>query len=256
MEKQLAALAATEEERMLLVRVCDQLTRAERKNQPASTFFLTPRERALAAQLLPQARFFGGVEDAERTVAFWLPEYLEPEDYFTDGPVACLHAAFYESNALTHRDVLGALIGAGLRRDAIGDIYVGENECDFFVLSELTGYLLDNLTSAGRSALRVERRSLDQVQRPPQKLREQRVTVSSMRLDGILASAFHLSRADAVQAIHAGRVTRNDLPCLKPDRLLAQGDVIALRGKGKLKLLALGGETKKGRQAVNIGIYE
>ena len=241
---------------MLLVRVCDQLTRAERKNQPASTFFLTPRERALAAQLLPQARFFGGVEDAERTVAFWLPEYLEAEEYFQDGPVACLHAAFYESNALTHRDVLGALMGAGLRRDAIGDIYVGENECDFFVLSELTAYLLDNLTSAGRSALRVERRSLDQVQRPPQKLREQRVTVSSMRLDGILASAFHLSRADAVQAIHAGRVTRNDLPCLKPDRLLEQGDVIALRGKGKLKLLALGGETKKGRQAVNIGIYE
>ena len=29
-----------------------------------------------------------------------------------------------------------------------------------------------------------------------------------------------------------------------------------LRGKGKLRLLSLGGETKKGRQALTVGIYE
>ena len=52
-EKTIAALAATEEERMLLVRVCDRIERAERREQPVSTFFLTPRERTLAAQLLP-----------------------------------------------------------------------------------------------------------------------------------------------------------------------------------------------------------
>ena len=123
-EKTIAALAATEEERMLLVRVCDRIERAERREQPVSTFFLTPRERTLAAQLLPQAKFFGGTEGAERTVAYYLPEYLAPEDWLADGVVACLRATFYEKNVLTHRDMLGALMGAGLRRDAIGDIYV------------------------------------------------------------------------------------------------------------------------------------
>ena len=120
-EKTIAALAATEAERMLLVRVCDRLERAERRGQPASTFFLTPRERELVGQILPQAGFFGGTEGAERTVAYYLPDYLTPEDYFEDGPVACLRASFYEENALSHSDILGALMGAGLRRDAIGD---------------------------------------------------------------------------------------------------------------------------------------
>ncbi len=256
-EKQIAALAADEEERMLLVRVCDRLERAERRGQPASTFFLTPRERTLVGQILPQTGFFGGVQGAERTVAYFLPDYLAPEDYFAeDGPVACLRASFYEENALSHRDILGALMGAGLRRDAIGDIYVSEHQCDFFVLSDLTQYLLDNLTSAGRSALRVKCIPLSEVQRPARQLRELRVTVSSLRLDGVLSAAFHLSRADAVQAVNAGRVVLNDICCQKPDRQLAQEDVIALRGKGKMKILSLGGETRRGRLALTVGIYE
>lgn len=255
-EKTIAALAATEAERMLLVRVCDRLERAERRGQPASTFFLTPRERELVGQILPQAGFFGGTEGAERTVAYYLPDYLTPEDYFEDGPVACLRASFYEENALSHRDILGALMGAGLRRDAIGDIYVRERQCDFFILTELVQYLLDNLTSAGRAALRVKRIALSEVQRPEQRLRELQVTVSSLRLDGVLSAVFHLSRADAAQAVNAGRVMLNDICCLKPDRQLAQEDVIALRGKGKMKVLSLGGETRRGRLALTVGIYE
>ena len=238
-EKTIAALAATEEERMLLVRVCDRIERAERREQPVSTFFLTPRERTLAAQLLPQAKFFGG-----------------PEDWLADGVVAYLSATFYEKNALTHRDMLGALMGAGLRRDAIGDIYVAEDHCDFFVLDELAQYLLDNLTSAGRTALKLRRLPLCEVERPPERLRELRVTVSSLRLDGVLSAAFHVSRADAAQAVNASRVTVNGAVCVKPDRQLAPQDVLALRGKGKLRILSLGGETKKGRQAVTVGIYE
>ena len=48
----------------------------------------------------------------------------------------------------------------------------------------------------------------------------------------------------------------NDVCCLKPDRQLAQEDVIALRGKGKMKLLSLDGETRRSRLALTVGIYE
>ena len=255
-EKTVAALAASEEERLLLVRVCDRLERAMRREQPVSTFFLTPRERALTAQLLPQAKFFGGTEGAERTVAYYLPDYIAEDAWLSEGVLACLRVSFYEKNALTHRDMLGALMGAGLRRDAIGDIYVAEEHCDFFVLDELAQYLLDNLTSAGRTALKVRRLPLSEVKKPPECLRELRVTVSSLRLDGVLSAAFHVSRADAAQAVNAGRVTLNGAVCIKPDRQLAPQDVLALRGKGKLRILSLGGETKKGRQTVTVGIYE
>lgn len=76
------------------------------------------------------------------------------------------------------------------------------------------------------------------------------------RLDGVLSAAFPLSRAGAAQAVAGGRVSLNDICCLKPEKQLAPGDVIALRGRGKLRVLSLDGETKKGRQALTIGIYE
>ena len=255
-KKLIAALAESEEERMLLVRVCDRLERAQEREMPAATAFLSRREQALVRQLLPQCAFFGGTEGAERAVAFSLPEYLTREDYFDEeGPIACLRVRFYEANSLTHRDVLGALMGLGIRRDAVGDICLQEKHCDIFILSDLTRYLLDNLTSAGRQHLSCERIALSQAEKTPQKLREVRVTVPSLRLDAVLAAAFHLSRGAAVEAVNAGRAAINSLTSCKPDRLLSEGDEISLRGSGKFRILTLGGETKKGRLALTIGIF-
>ncbi len=255
-KKRIAAIAESEDERMLLVRVCDRLEHAAARETPAATAFLTPREQALVRQLLPQTAFFGGTDNAERAVAYYLPEYLSREDFFDgEGPLACLRVRFYEENSLTHRDILGALMGLGLRRDAVGDICLHEKHCDIFVLSDMARYLLDNLTSAGRQHLTAERIALSQAEKAPQALREVRVTVSSLRLDAVLAAAFHLSRGAAAEAVNAGNAAVNSLTCCKPDRLLAEGDEVSLRGKGKFRLLSLGGETRKGRLALTIGIF-
>ncbi|MGN1306316.1 MAG: RNA-binding protein [Faecousia sp.] len=255
-KRQIAAIAESEEERMLLVRVCDRLERAREREMPAATAFLSQREQALIRQLLPQCAFFGGTEGAERAVAFYLPEYLTREAYFDeDGPVACLRVRFYEENSLSHRDILGALMGLGIRRDAVGDICLHEKHCDIFILSELTRYLLDNLTSAGRQHVTCAQIALSQAEKTPQKLREVRVTVSSLRLDAVLAAAFHLSRGVAAEAVNAGRAAINSLTSCKPDRLLSEGDEVSLRGSGKFRILTLGGETKKGRLALTIGIF-
>lgn len=255
--QKIAALAESEEERMKLVRVCDRLERAREREMPAATAFLTLREQALVRQLIPNCPFFGGVADAERAVAYYLPDYLTQEDLFgeEDGVISCLRVRFYEENSLTHRDILGALMGAGLRRDAVGDICLHEKHCDILHLSELTRYLLDNLTSAGRQHLTCERIPLSQAEKAPQAMREIRVTVLSLRLDGVLSAAFHLSRSTAVEAIRAGRAAVNSLTCCKPDRLLAENDEISLRGSGKFRLLSLVGETKKGRIALILGIF-
>ena len=42
-KKRIAAIAESEDERMLLVRVCDRLERAAARETPAATAFLTPR---------------------------------------------------------------------------------------------------------------------------------------------------------------------------------------------------------------------
>lgn len=254
---QIAALTESEEERMLLVRTLDRLERAMEREIPTATAFLTVREQALLRTLLPGCAFWGGTEGAERAVAYWLPEYLAREDFFAypDGAIACLRGRFYEENALSHRDVLGALMGAGIRRDAVGDIYLHETSFECFILSDLTRYLLDNLTGAGRQKLRLEAVDPASVARPPQALKEQRLSVASPRLDAVLGAAFHLSRGDAASAIRTGAAAVNGLTCLKPDRAVAENDELSLRGRGKLRVLSFGGETRRGRLAMTVGLY-
>lgn len=253
--KQIAAIAESEEERMVLIRACEKLERAMQREVPGTTSFLTPREQALLRTLLPQCAFFGGTEGTDRNVAFYLPEYLTAQDYFDNGPIACIRGSFYEKNALSHRDILGALMGTGIRRDAVGDICVRERDCDVFVLSELAPYLLGNLTGAGRHHLALEQIPLSQAVKPPQQMRESRVTLSSLRLDSIAAAAFHLSRGAAAETIRAGNAAVNGLTCTKPDRAIGEMDEVSLRSKGKLRVLSIDGTTRKGRLGVTVGIY-
>ncbi len=252
---QIQAIAESEEERMLLVRVCDKLDRGYEREMPVSTAFLTPREQALVKQILPHTQFWGGTEKTDRKVAYYLPDYMTKEDYFREDVISCIRGTFYEAGSLSHRDVLGALMGAGIRRDAIGDIIIREKTCEFFLLSELTKYLLDNLTSAGRQHLQLEQIDPSTVEKPPQAMKELRVTVSSLRLDSVLSAAFHLSRGKTAEAIQAGKVSLNSLTCTKQDKQVNTGDELSLRGSGKLRILDLHGQTKKDRTAITVGIF-
>lgn len=257
--KQIAAVAENEEDRVFFARIYDRLTGAEQKNIPGTTCFLSPRERVLTERMLPHmdVRFFGGSSDAERTVACWLPAYLE-EAWLTgeDSPIAAVRATYFEKDELTHRDFLGSLMGSGIKRETVGDIYVGKGTCDFLVTREILPYILDNLVSAGRTKLHLEQISLEELNLPQVTVKEYRDTVSSLRLDAIVGSGFRMARGKASALIETGRVSLNDLPCLKPDKLLAEGDKVSARGFGKLVLRQVGGKTKKDRISILLEQYQ
>ena len=256
--EQIAHLAATREEEMLLVRVCEKLDTAVQRDIPAATNFLSKREQMLVCEVLRGApiRFFGGLSTAEREISCYLPDYLD-EDWLTgeDGPVAAVRAAFFERDSLSHRDFLGALMGCGIKRETVGDICVGEGRCDFFAAREIGPYLLQNFTSAGRTALHLEEISLAEAEIPAPEVQEIRDTVASVRLDSIVSGGFRIGRFLAAQYIAAGKAAVNGLPCEKPDKSLAEGDTVSVRGLGKMKLKSVGGTTKKGRISVILERY-
>ncbi len=253
-------IAQSDEDRILLARVHDRITTGIRRDIPAFTHFLSPREQQLVKAMLPgeYLLFFGGTPEPERAICCWLPDYLEEDSLWDEelSPICAVRAAYYAADPLTHRDFLGSLMGCGIKRETVGDIFVGQGSCDFLVTREVLPYLLQNLESAGRTKLRLSQIPLEEVRVPQANVREIRATVSSLRLDSVISAGFGLARGKAAESVEAGRAAVNNMPVEKPDKLVAAGDKISLRGFGKLRLTDVGGRTRKDRLCITISRYE
>ena len=243
----------------MLAKVWDKINAGLRKGISANSCFLSPRELEMTRLLFGEPEGlhrFGGYSDSERQMLVYLPDYLEEEAlYYDDSPVACLRAVYYEGDSLTHRDFLGALMGAGVARETVGDICVDKGSCDFFVTAEIAPYIAQNFTSAGRTKLHLEQIPLENANIPQPEVKEIKDTLASLRLDSVISSGFRIGRSLAAQYISAGKAAVNGLPCEKPDKAVTEGDKISLRGMGKIKLKTVGGQTKKGRISVVIDRY-
>ena len=252
-------IAHSSEDRMLLAKLWDKINAGIRKNIPANTCFLSPRELEMARYLFgePEGLYtFGGYGDAERKMLVYLPEYLEESALFEeDSPCVCLRAAFYQGDSPNHRDFLGALMGAGIGRETVGDICVGKEHCDFFVTQEIAPYILQNFTSANRTKLHIEQIPLIFADIPEPEVKEIRDTMASLRLDSVISSGFRIGRSLASQYVASGKAAIDGLPCEKPDKQVAEGSKISVRGLGKIKLHAINGKTKKDRISVVIHHY-
>ena len=244
---------------MLLAKLWDKINAGIRRNIPASTGFLSPRELEMARYLfgdLPGLYAFGGYPEAERKMLCYLPDYLDESSLWEDGsPLMCLRASFYQGDSPNHRDFLGALMGCGISRDCVGDICVGQNSCDFFVTDEIAPYLLQNFTGAGRVKVRMSAIALSEAAIPEPEVKEIKDTLASLRLDSAVASGFRIGRSLAAQYITAGKAAIDGLPCEKPDKPIAEGMKISIRGLGKIKIQSVNGQTKKGRISVVIHRY-
>lgn len=252
-------IAKSPEDRVLLAKLWDKINAGMRKNIVASTCFLSPRELEMAKFLFGEAEglyAFGGFPDAERKMLVFLPDYLG-EDELTgeDSPVLCLRATFFQGDTPNHRDFLGALMGAGIGRETVGDICVGKGSCDFFVTREIAPYILQNFTSAGRTHVHMEQIPLDAVSIPEPEVKEIKDTLASLRLDSVISSGFRIGRSLASQYVTAGKAAIDGLPCEKPDKAVAEGAKVSVRGLGKIKLTKINGTTKKDRISVVIHRY-
>ena len=252
-------IAKTADDKVLLAKVWDKINTGIRKNIRANTGFLSLRELEMTRYLfgdMDGLYAFGGYADAERKMLVYLPDYLDAQALTdADSPLVCLRATFYDADTPSHRDFLGGLMGIGIARQTVGDICVGKGYCDFFVTAEIVPYILQNFTGAGRTRLQMEQIPFDQVSVPEPETKQIRDTVASLRLDSIISSGFRVGRSVASGYVLSGRAAIDGLPCEKPDKPVAQGANISVRGLSKIRLTAINGETKKGRISVVIDRY-
>ena len=114
----------------------DKLCRG--KNILASTGFLDTHQQSLVFK--HKNEFFcpfvlwGGYEDAERKILFFLPDYL---DEVPNDEIKVVKASFAKGIKLTHRDFLGSALGLGIKRENTGDILICDDFAQIFILPKL-----------------------------------------------------------------------------------------------------------------------
>jgi len=242
---------------ILLSRMEDLAAKAEKTGSAASRF-LTPAEAQSVQSFYKHKRVSvtldGGFDGAERVRAVFLnPDWgkYERADLF-----AALKIEYRQQDTLGHRDILGAIMSLGIERDTVGDIVVVGNTATVVCLPELSGYIIENLSKAGRVGICISEVSLKELLPSQEELEEKTDTVASLRLDAVLCAAFDLSRTKASELISAGSVSLDHQQCLQPSKEVNEGALLSIRGIGRAKLLDIGGTSRKGRIFIRIGRYK
>lgn len=248
-----------EAERAFVRRVQDWVTRVQRDERWLLTDFLTPREQRLVASISSrdglECAWYGGYSEAERLRCLLMPGDWQPQP--DDFSIEVVHIRLTDDGQLSHGSVLGAVLGLGLDRRKIGDIQIEDKSAWVLVTSDVIRYLCDEWTQVGRYPMVAERLlEVNQVEWRAPVYEPETISVMSLRIDAVVAHACHWNREKAQQAVESGLVSLNHIEISKTDEAVQPGDVLSVRGFGRVKILSLLGQSKKQRERVLVGVLK
>ncbi len=250
------------EEQILRKRFSDLANSADRREAVLYSDFLNLNEQNIfhhSKTELPRIKYFayGGYVDAERKILCFYGKEDSVEESDLEYPITCIKVEPINqkfSDDLNHRDFLGAVINLGLDRTKIGDILILENEGYLMVHNNIAEYIMDSLFKVKHTNVSCTIVDYKHLQYQP-KTKEINGTVSSMRLDAVLAVAFKSSRSSLTGLIEGGKVSVDGKIILSNSYNLKEHDVVSVRGFGKFKFMGSSYQTKKGRYSVKVLLY-
>lgn len=197
---------------------------------------------------------FGGYNEAERKVLCFYEKNIEetvkpPINIIKISP---LNKKF--SDVLTHRDFLGAILNLGIERNKIGDILIKENEAYVFVINTISSFIKEQLIKVKHTNVQCTISDCTKFDIAPT-FREMSGTVSSLRVDAVLAFAFNSSRSKLTEFISGGKVFVNGRLIESNSHIIKDDDIVSVRGLGKFIFCELQNQTKKGRLCIKIKKY-
>ncbi|MBQ9900694.1 MAG: hypothetical protein IJM36_06165 [Acholeplasmatales bacterium] len=190
----------------------------------------------------------GKIIDADRKRFIVSPYEIDDLDFKIDVFEIVYNKKFYDVN---HRSILGSLMSLGIKRECIGDIVFNENRAFFAATKEISSFLLEEFRFIGKAP--VELKLIDFEVKNIINYEFKTHFLASIRLDSIVANGFNISRNIAQEMIMEGLVYINHVLCQNTSHEVKVGDQISVRHKGKIILKDIGGKSRSGRIAVNIG---
>ncbi len=244
------------ENRETLSRLLDLGDRAIQTWEVVCSDFLSPPEIAEALRVFGkmteiQCIAWGGYEQAERQrMAIARSELPLDQSMVSLTPISI--AGNFLFDTATHRDFLGAILGCGIERQKVGDVNVlGEKGAQAIIVPELMEYLQIHFNQVRTVPVKVSTIAIEELKIRIPQTKELTSTEASLRLDAIASFGFGMSRSKMVDLINADDVRVNWKTVSQPNYQLKAGDLIAIRGKGRVTV----GEimiTKKERYRVQM----
>jgi RNA-binding protein YlmH len=218
------------------------------------TPFFDPHQQKQLASALTKQRvehsFFGGYEGAERKMLFvrasWDAE--QPED-----PLRVLTLNIPPD--ATHRDVLGALLATGIKRDQVGDILVTNGKAHVFILETMANYIRTNVERIRQVEAHPMIQPVGAVELPTPSFQVEDWVLTSLRLDNVVAKACRLSRTEAAVHITKGFVKVDHQVMEKGTVQLEDGALVSIRGFGRFVFRITEGMTRKGNHRAQVHWY-
>ena len=198
--------------------------------------------------------FWGGYTDAERKCLGIFPGTPEQADF----PISFIRISADKFSTLSHRACMGTILGCGIKREILGDIVLADERTAYATIFNQDGmasYICAEVKKIGRAAVKcvlMPEGFIPQIERAFESIS---FTVTSVRLDSIVAGAIHTSRSVAAKLISVGEVTLNHCINTRTDAPIKCGDVFSVHKKGKFIVEEDSGLTKKDKIRINIKKY-
>ena len=155
---------------------------------------------------------------------------------------------------LNHRDILGALMSLGVKRELFGDIY--EYEDNFYVAmdAKIYEYVKNNLIKIKRSKVKIL--ESEEIITIKHQYISKTFIVSSFRLDKVVSTLYGVPRSKAVSYIQSGFVKVNHKEVEEINYLCNNSDIISLRRHGRVKFVDTKRRTKQDNYVVEGYFYK
>ena len=224
-----------EEAEEIAVRLVD-LAESIEKGKPFSVgTFMSPYAVQIARTISAHmktvtAKAWGGYNEAERVKIAFIDAAFQGN---VDFSIALLKVTWDDRYRLIgHRDILGSLMGLGIKREVLGDILMQGASAQVLVESKMVEWIKQNFIKVAMVPVTVEEISFEDLSLPKQTPKEIKATVAS---------------GDKVQ-INWG-------PVKGPAQTVNPGDIISFCGRGRIEIIELTGKSRKGRTGVCIHRY-
>lgn len=251
-ESNFMASLPNDEIRVAMVKILDKIKKSDRHQKQTVTDFIDPYQARLTQALSRQYglgyQLQGGFSEAERNRLVIGPTSVQNQD-----PVAIILGFETKFHSFSHRDVLGALMAMGIKREKIGDIRVAEKKAQFVVATEMGDYICTHFNRIKQESMVCSKIETGEEICAVLQKRNYVKTVASMRLDALISAAYGLSREKSQKAISQGLIKLNHRPTNKFETVTEEVILLSLRGRGRVSATYQQGKSKKGR---NIILFE